>query len=216
MKRNQRMFNLLFGFAIIFFVFSMSLLFTTIKHYYFNQPKTTIEKKEYVTADTYSDVIKYTPTLQDELKKYHLEKYTVALAAVMHQESQGKGGDPMQSSESAGLPPNTIKEPKESIKQGVKHFHQVVTYGKKKDVDFSTILQAYNMGLGYINFISNNGGKHTEELAMEFSMIQVEKNPTVYNCGGNRDNFRYPYCYGDFSYSTKVTKNINSLTEIID
>ena len=212
MKQNQRMFNLIFGLAIVFFIFSMSLLYITINHYYFNQPKPTIEKKVNVEDDTFRDVIKYTPTLQTELKKYQLEKYTVALTAVMHQESQGKGGDPMQSSESAGLPANTIEDPKVSIKQGVKHFHQVVTYGKEKNVDFPTIIQAYNMGLGYISFISKNGGKHSEKLAKEFSMIQVVKNPKVYDCGGNQENFRYPYCYGDFSYSTKVIKNIDLMT----
>lgn len=215
MKLKQRVFNLLFGFAILFFVFSMSLLFITIKHYYFEKPQTMIEKKERKAADAYSDVIKYIPSLRAELKQYHLEKYTVALAAVMHQESRGKGGDPMQSSESAGLPPNTIDDPNMSIKQGVKHFHRVVSYGRKKKVDFPAMIQAYNMGLGYISYISEHGGHHSEKLAKEFSMIQVKKNPAVYNCGGDQDNFRYPYCYGDYSYSSKVAKNIDMMTDIV-
>ncbi|MED0673390.1 lysozyme family protein [Aneurinibacillus aneurinilyticus] len=33
----------------------------------------------------------------------------------MYQESRGEGGDPMQALESAGLPPNTIDDPKRSI-----------------------------------------------------------------------------------------------------
>ena len=78
MKQNQRMFNLIFGLAIVFFIFSMSLLYITINHYYFNQPRPTIEKKVNVEDDTFRDVIKHTPTLQTELKKYQLEKYTVA------------------------------------------------------------------------------------------------------------------------------------------
>jgi hypothetical protein len=41
----------------------------------------------------------------------------------------------------------------------------------------------------------------------------VKKQPDIYNCGGDKGNFRYPYCYGDFTYSTKVQKNMNSLTE---
>ena len=40
--------------------------------------------------------------------------------------------------EAAGLSPNEIKDPKESIKQGVKHFYQVLTYGTEKRVDFPT------------------------------------------------------------------------------
>ena len=215
MKQNQHMFKLLFGLAIIFFVFSLSLLYLTIKHYYFHQPKPSTEKVVPVKDDSFKEILKYTPALQTELKKYQLEKYTVVLAAIMHQESLGKGGDPMQSSESAGLPPNTIDDPKISIKQGVKHFHQAITYGNKKKVDLPTMIQAYNMGLGYISFISKNGGKHSEELAKEFSMIQVEKNPEAYNCGGDQENFRFPYCYGDFSYTTKVVKNMEKITESV-
>ena len=118
MKQNQHMFKLIFGLAIIFFVFSMSLLYITIKHYYFNQPEPSTEKVVQVKDDSFNEVMKYTPTLKSELKKYQLDKYTVVLAAIMHQESQGLGGDPMQSSESAGLPPNTIDDPKVSIKHG--------------------------------------------------------------------------------------------------
>ena len=164
--------------------------------------------------DPYFEVIKYSPFLHDELKKYKLEKYTIALTALMYQESRGKGGDPMQSSEAAGLTPNSIDDPKKSIKYGIKHFYRVLTYGKKKKVDFSTIIQSYNMGMGYISYIADHGGKHSEELAKNFSLIQVKKNP-VYNCGGDKDNFRYPYCYGDFSYSEKVTKNMEALSKIV-
>jgi hypothetical protein len=68
------------------------------------------------------------------------------------------------------------------------------------------------MGIGYIDFVASQGGKHSEEIAKKFSLAQAEKNPQVYNCGGDKNNFRYPYCYGDFTYTTKVTKNIESLT----
>ncbi len=168
-----------------------------------------------IQPDPFASVKKYSTILHDELVQYNLQDYTVVLIAVMQQESRGKGGDPMQSSESAGLAPNTITDPKESIQYGVKHFQRVVTYGKEKNVDFQTIIQSYNMGMGYINYIAENGGKHSEELAKKFSKIQVDKNPVLYNCGGNKDNFRYPYCYGDFSYSAKVTKNIEALADSI-
>ena len=71
------------------------------------------------------------------------------------------------------------------------------------------------MGSGYINFVSQQGGEHSEELAKQYSLIQVKKKPNLYTCGGNKDNYRYPYCYGDFSYSSKVTKNIASLADTI-
>lgn len=164
-------------------------------------------------SDPFANVKKYTPAIRSELSKYHLEQYTPVLIALMQQESHGKGGDPMQASESVGLAPNTINNPNESIQLGVQHFRRALIYGEEKGVDFATIIQAYNMGIGYIDFVAQHGGKHSEQLAKNFSLLQVRKEPTIYTCRGNRFNFRYPYCYGDFSYSTKVTNNLKTLTE---
>lgn len=165
-----------------------------------------------IVDDPFTNVKQYSPILEKELEKYKLEEYTDVLVALMQQESKGKGRDPMQSSEAAGLPPNEIKDPQESIKQGVKHFKQVLTYGSERKVDFPTIIQSYNMGIGYINFVAENGGKHSEGLAKKYSLIQVKKNPTTYNCGGDKTNFRYPYCYGDYTYSKKVEKNMEMIS----
>ncbi|RDU38954.1 hypothetical protein DRW41_01600 [Neobacillus piezotolerans] len=159
------------------------------------------------------NVKKYTPLIHMELEKVQLEEYTPLLAAVMQQESKGKGGDPMQSSESAGLARNAIRDPEQSIRQGVKHFHKAYQYGEKKNVDLPTIIQAYNMGIGYIDFVAEKGGKHKEDFAKEYSYIQVQKNPKLYNCGGDKNNFRYPYCYGDFTYSTKVMSNLHTMNQ---
>lgn len=203
-KKIQRNFNIvlvLFGF----------LFFSIIIQQFF-QHQTQQEKVSIDQSYISEDVSKYAPILKDELAKVNLEEYTVVLAGIMQQESRGKGGDPMQASESAGLAPNSITDPQQSIKQGVKHFQHTLSHGTKKNVDFPTIIQAYNMGIGYIDFVAENGGKHSEEIAKQFSSIQVDKNPQVYNCGGDQSNFRYPYCYGDFSYTTKVTRNIETLT----
>jgi hypothetical protein len=170
---------------------------------------------QFSNYNPFTDAGKYRPLIKNELAKYQLESYTNVVVALMQQESHGRGGDPMQASESAGLARNTIKDPKQSIQFGVKHFHHILIYGKQKNVDFATIVQAYNMGSGYIDFVSKQGGKHSEELAKQYSLIQVKKKPNLYTCGGNKDNFRYPYCYGDFTYSTKVTQNIEALADSI-
>ncbi|PLS18317.1 hypothetical protein CVD28_07680 [Bacillus sp. M6-12] len=200
----------------IILLFTMLFAFLLVDHFIQLQkdaivtttPQTIVKPPDPLAASK-----QYSSAIQAELAKYKLEQYTAVLIAIMQQESHGKGGDPMQSSESAGLPPNTISEPTESIKQGVKHFHKVVSYGTQKNVDFETIIQSYNMGIGYINYVAKSGNQHTEELAKQFSKMQVQKNPAVYNCGGDKTNFRYPYCYGDFSYTSKVTKNIEMLSE---
>jgi Lysozyme-like len=171
----------------------------------------TVEQKQ---ASTISKKVKnLEPKIQAELKKYNLEQHSNLLLALIQQESRGEGNDPMQASESAGLKPNTIDNVDWSIQQGIKHFAAMVTYGTNKQVDFPTIIQSYNMGKGYIDFIAQNGGKHTEQLAKQFSEIQVKKEPAVYTCGGDTDNFRYPYCYGDFSYTTKVMAKYDALVE---
>jgi hypothetical protein len=166
----------------------------------------------YFQHDPFVKVKKYTPLVHSELEIYHLEKYTPVLMAIMQQESHGKGGDPMQSSESIGLPPNSIKDPNESIQIGVKHFRKILTYGQEKQVDFATIIQAYNMGIGYINYVAEHGGKHRQELAKDFSLLQVQKNPKIYACKKRLFKSRYPYCYGDYSYSEKVVNNLKSLS----
>ncbi|UOE57454.1 lysozyme family protein [Bacillus sp. CMF12] len=203
-KRTKRRSNIAF---LLFFLVLIFVLFDQFKQ--LNIKETAVS----LLPNTVSrDVQNYTPILQKELKEVNLEEYTLVLAAIMQQESKGKGGDPMQASESAGLPPNSIRDPEQSIKQGVKHFQKALNYGSQKKVDFPAVIQAYNMGIGYIDFVAEQGGKHSEEIAKEFSLKQAEKNPEVYNCGGDKNNFRYPYCYGDFTYTTKVTKNIEILT----
>ncbi|WP_264738981.1 lysozyme family protein [Cytobacillus firmus] len=203
-KRTKRRSNIA---LLLFFLVLIFVLFDQFKQ--INIKETAVS----LLPNTVSrDVQNYTPILQKELKEVNLEEYTLVLAAIMQQESKGKGGDPMQASESAGLPPNSIQDPEQSIKQGVKHFQKALNYGSEKNVDFPAVIQAYNMGIGYIDFVADQGGKHSEEIAKEFSLKQAEKNPEVYNCGGDKNNFRYPYCYGDFTYTTKVTKNIEILT----
>ncbi len=51
---------------------------------------------------------------------------------MMYQESKGRGGDPMQSSESLGMKRNEIDDPKASIKQGVRHFTAMYKKDRKR------------------------------------------------------------------------------------
>ncbi|MCS0652557.1 lysozyme family protein [Cytobacillus firmus] len=203
-KRTKRSSNIA---LLLFFMVLIFVLFDQFKQ--INIKETAVSLMPNLVS---KNVQNYTPLLEKELKEVNLEEYTLVLAAIMQQESKGKGGDPMQASESAGLPPNSIQDPEQSIKQGVKHFQKALNYGSQKNVDFPAVIQAYNMGIGYIDFVAEQGGKHSEEIAKQFSLKQAEKNPEVYDCGGDKNNFRYPYCYGDFTYTTKVTKNIEILT----
>jgi hypothetical protein len=188
-------------------------LFAGVKFLFslFDSSLVTVEQKQ--TSVLNKKVKNLEPKIQAELKKYNLEQHTDFLLALIQQESRGEGKDPMQASESAGLKRNAINNIDWSIQQGVKHFAEMVKYGTTKKVDFETVIQSYNMGKGYIDFVSQKGGKHTEQLAKQFSDIQVKKQPDLYTCGGDTDNFRYPYCYGDFTYTTKVMGNYEALVK---
>lgn len=158
-------------------------------------------------------VLGYADEIESELGKYDLEDMTPVVLSIMYQESKGEGQDPMQSSESAGLSRNEIDNATQSIEQGVKHFSDMYNTGVSKGVDISTIVQSYNMGPGYITFVAENGLMHSEDLAKEYSQSKVEDNPTLYTCSGVTGDFRYPYCYGDYTYATKVMSRVSKFEE---
>lgn len=124
----------------------------------------------YGTGEIPEAVLVYKPHIEEELKKYGREEHINVLLAITTQESGGTASlDIMQSSESLGLPPNTISDPLYSIKVGVSYFDEVMTEAENAGVDVDTAIQAYNMGNGYIDFVAANGGEHSEELAQQFS-----------------------------------------------
>lgn len=110
---------------------------------------------------------------------YGVAEYVDVLLAIIAQESGGdaeKTPDIMQCSASAGLPPNAITEPVASIRQGVWYFSSLLTAGTNKGVDMDTVIQAYNFGPGYLDYIADeHGGHHSEAAAREFSGGMCEK-----------------------------------------
>ncbi|MDR4173416.1 lysozyme family protein [Bacillus nitratireducens] len=198
---------------IILLFISILGLGTMLGILYFNH-KTNIHKNKVLATE--KRLLQYEPTLKKELEKYDLGGKTAVLLGIMYQESRGEGNDPMQSSESLGLKPNELQEISLSIKQGVKHFAQMYKYGTEKDVSMDTIIQSYNMGPGYIDFIASQEDKqHSEDSAKKYSKMKVDQNPAMYTCGGNQNNFRYPYCYGDFTYATKVNEKAKLIEELL-
>src|SRR4051812_43521958 len=97
---NQKKIKTFLSICILVFVIILIKQVTMISNIDNNTPL--------IIDDPFNHVKKYSPLLEDELKKYKLEQYTEVLVALMQQESRGKGGDPMQSSEAAGLAPNAI------------------------------------------------------------------------------------------------------------
>lgn len=129
----------------------------------------------------------YESQMRAECEAQGIPDATIPLLALMMVESGGAGGDPMQSSESAGLPMNTIKDPVASIRQGVKHFKESLETVKQFDCDIWTVFQQYNYGIGYARYVGARGKKHTLELSMEYSRTVVA--PSL----GNTTGIKVPY-----------------------
>jgi len=150
----------------------------------------------YELAEVPEGVLKYEDDIESELEAQGLdESFLPVLMAVASQESGGSVPDIFQSSESLGLPPNSIG-PEESIEQGVKYFSELadqVGLESASDEELSLVLQSYNYGEGFIDFAEERGG-YSQETADEFSDYMADQ------MGWSS--------YGDSSYVSNVSKYI--------
>lgn len=131
---------------------------------------------------------------------YGVSEYVELLLAIIAQESGGNAEstpDIMQCSASAGLPSNSITDPRESIRQGTYYFSTLLGNGTSLGVDMDTVIQSYNFGGGYQSFVeSGYGGHHSEDAARAFSSSMCE---------------RYGYSfYGDVLYVEHVRSFLSS------
>ena len=130
-----------------------------------------MERSAFEMASVPEGVLKYEEDIEAEVQAQGLdESFVPVLMAIASQESGGSVPDIFQSSESLGLPPNSIG-PEESIKQGVKYFKEVadeVGVENASDEKLSLALQAYNFGSGFISYANENGG-YSKEVAESFS-----------------------------------------------
>ncbi|EOI55470.1 bifunctional lytic transglycosylase/C40 family peptidase [Enterococcus gilvus] len=128
------------------------------------------------------EVLKHQPIVEKYCKEYGISDHINIILAIMQVESGGKIADVMQSSESLGLPPNSLST-EESIKQGCKYFSELVKAIESHGCDLSTAIQAYNFGGGFVNYVATHGKKYSYELAEGFSK---EKS------GGKRVDYQNP------------------------
>lgn len=154
------------------------------------------EKKE----DISQNVIDYKPVVEQYAQQYGIEEYVDLLLAIMQVESRGEGNDVMQSSESMGLPVNSLM-PEASIQQGCYVFSQLLDYGEQLGCDLNSMIQAYNFGITYLDYVAENGKVHTFDLAQSFSkeMSGGEKVDYV-NALSVERNGGWRYNYGNMFY----------------
>lgn len=137
------------------------------------------------------EVLRYKDAMINECNAQGVPDIWAVLLGVMMIESGGTGGDPMQSSESQGWAPNTIKDPMESIHYGVLHFKDAQEKGKQYNVDAWTTIQSYNFGVAYNEYVGARGGINTLDIAETYSREKVA--PSLGNRTGEKIAYNNPY-----------------------
>ena len=161
-------------------------------------------------------VLQYKGAVSEACSKHGISEYVPYILAIMEEESHGIGNDVMQSSESLGLPPNSLSV-KESIEQGVSYFSSLIKQGASLGVtDIDAVLQAYNFGGGYLYYVSQNGWMHTYSLAKQFSKEKALEwgDPNTYtyiNEVSKKHGDQFLYGYGNFHYVDLVKQHISEV-----
>ena len=152
------------------------------------------------------EVLKHQPTVEKYAKEYGISDYVNYLLAIMQVESGGTATDVMQSSESMGLPPNSLST-EESIKQGCKYFSELLKSAEAKGCDIDTVVQAYNYGGGFIDYVAKHGKKYTFELAVSFAKDKSGGVKVTYkNEISIKENGGWRYNYGNMFYVRLVNQ----------
>lgn len=124
------------------------------------------------------------------------------ILAIIEVESHGSGNNPMQwSNDITGdgrfdEKDEALMTPEKSIRLGIGLYKQLRDRQAQTGCDIETMIQAYNYGPGFINFVMANGGKYSEDLAYQFSSNMKKKYGLK--------------VYGDPSYVSKWKKYIAS------
>lgn len=191
---------------ILFFSFISMLTFVTL--FVADEPQDVSSLENKVELLTVSkEVLKYKYLVEKYAKLEKIEEYIPLILAIIQVESGGNGNDVMQSSESIGLPPNSFTNPEDSIKQGVYYIGELVRLAKTLEVDQSSVIQSYNYGSGFLNYIANNGKKYSFELAETFSNEKANGQKVTYsNPVAIPINGGWRYNYGNMFYYLLVSQ----------
>lgn len=129
------------------------------------------------------DVMRWEDEVRAWAVRYDIEDWVLTLLVIMYVESGGLLPDLMQSSESAGLPPNTL-EYEDSIAQGVRYLASIIREAERLGIgdDEMGIIQAYNFGRAYINFLWRNDFRHNIDISALYSRTVVA--PSLGNTTG--------------------------------
>lgn len=179
---------------VIFFAFSLLIFLyrkQNVYRWYF--PKTVLQHRE---------------MLEKVAKEKGLSADLEVLYAIMNVESGGRLKDVMQSSESMGLPVNTLGT-EDSIEQGLRYYKELKEKTRELSLDEKSLWQAYNYGIGFLYYVKEHGGQYQDSLAENFAKEQSGGKLVAYkNKLATKENGGYRYQYGNMFYARLIEENI--------
>lgn len=137
-----------------------------------------------------ADLVKsWQPEVSKAARDNGISEYEDIAMAIIFTETKGDHLDIMQSSESQYGERGKITSTEESIQAGVGFLAQAIEKAKSEGLDIWTAVQAYNFGLAYIDYVKENGGQTSVELAEKYSKDELA--PLL----GNQDGTTYRYLH---------------------
>jgi|SRR5690625_106229 len=147
-----------------------------------------------------ADVLRHQPMVEKYAQEYGISEYVPTLLAIIEVESGGKLPDVMQSSESLGLPPNSL-DTEASIQQGTKYFSDLLRSAERNEIDINGVIQAYNYGGAFIDYVAKRGSQYNFELAEKFAEKRSGGSKVTYsNPIAIKKNGGWRYRYGNMFY----------------
>ena len=213
--KKKLLFFFLFNILIFSFIgiFIISSTFVIYKNFNNSNNSTTVSQD---LSKIPESVKRYSSIIEMYMKKYNIpEEYLPFILAQATQESYGNNADIFQASESKyNGRIGVIKNPEESIEHAMKRWNEIMFQIKEKGIEFSIplVLQTYNFGSGYLNWVKNNGNKYTKENAISFSNHMMK---TLvgwkYNRYGDTKYVEHIYRYLNFNTNSNINiSNTNS------
>lgn len=146
------------------------------------------------------EVLRYESLIHKYAEQYYIPEYASYLAAMMQVESWGQGVDVMQCLASSGIP-ETEWTPELSIDRACSYFATLFWKVKGRECDIDTVIQAYNYGDSYIDYVAENGRKHSFVLASGFAAVKSSGKKVAYNNEmAIKTNGGWRYEYGNMFY----------------
>ena len=198
-SEKDKFFRSAFVVAFIFFSFTLLLLlYRKSTAYHWHYPKSVLMHRE---------------MLELVAKEKDLSADLEVLYAIMNVESGGRLKDVMQSSESKGLPVNTL-DTEESIEQGLSYYKELKMKARELSLDVKSVWQAYNYGIGFLYYVKEHGGLYQDSLAESFAKEMSGGKTIPYRTQiAIKDNGGYRYQYGNMFYARLIEENIEKNRE---